>query len=469
MPAPTFILPVTGTDPKRATKEALEATVNAVLTLLYNDLSSQISAEALGLNPKGDWSPAGGVFPSGALRGDFYVATTAGTVSGKVFAIGDWLAATKDAPSTTVYAANWTNLTPFPARIRVPFSTVGANSAGPYTLPIAPDNPSLVTAFIGAAAQNPSGSFTIAGATITFDEIIPNGQVIWGYVEQSSPLAVPGTIPSGTYAAPGLPFAGDTDSGLARISANIWGGAQGGVMGFELSAVGMEVANRIFGTAVTQSTTDTTANRLMKTGDGGFLGNPITNENFNTLSVTGLYRNATAGAVGAPTAAINWKVLHLDTGPALSEQIAVRDAGIAYRRINSGVPDAWMFLFDRRNILGTVSQTAGVPTGQVIERGSNANGEFVRFADGTLICTRTDLSAPNASTALGSLFRSASIGWTFPSTFIAAPTVTGMADDLDSFLSAAAPVTTGVSLRVLAAATKAAAINFRAQAIGRWF
>lgn len=39
-------------------------------------------------------------------------------------------------------------------------------------------------------------------------------------------------------------------------------------------------------------------------------------------------------------------------------------------------------------ITGTVSQSAGVPTGSIIERGSNANGEYVRFADGTQICTR---------------------------------------------------------------------------------
>ena len=38
------------------------------------------------------------------------------------------------------------------------------------------------------------------------------------------------------------------------------------------------------------------------------------------------------------------------------------------------------------NLLGTVSQSGGTPTGAVIERGSNANGEYVRFADGTQIC-----------------------------------------------------------------------------------
>lgn len=43
--------------------------------------------------------------------------------------------------------------------------------------------------------------------------------------------------------------------------------------------------------------------------------------------------------------------------------------------------------FRRGNILGSVAQNAGVPTGAVIERGSNANGDYVRFADGTVIAT----------------------------------------------------------------------------------
>jgi hypothetical protein len=49
-------------------------------------------------------------------------------------------------------------------------------------------------------------------------------------------------------------------------------------------------------------------------------------------------------------------------------------------------------LFRQDNILGTVSESGGVPTGAIIERGSNANGEFVRYADGTLIMWK-DISA----------------------------------------------------------------------------
>lgn len=46
-------------------------------------------------------------------------------------------------------------------------------------------------------------------------------------------------------------------------------------------------------------------------------------------------------------------------------------------------------LYDQSNIVGTVSQSGGVPTGAIIERGSNSNGEYTKLADGTLICTMT--------------------------------------------------------------------------------
>ena len=65
------------------------------------------------------------------------------------------------------------------------------------------------------------------------------------------------------------------------------------------------------------------------------------------------------------------------------------------------------------NLLGTVSQSGGVPTGAVIEAGTN----YVRFADGTQICTGSvTLSASAALTS--------SAIWTYPAAFVAAPTVT---------------------------------------------
>ena len=44
-------------------------------------------------------------------------------------------------------------------------------------------------------------------------------------------------------------------------------------------------------------------------------------------------------------------------------------------------------LYGRDSILGTVSETAGVPTGAVIESGSNSDGEYTKYADGRVIAT----------------------------------------------------------------------------------
>jgi hypothetical protein len=61
-------------------------------------------------------------------------------------------------------------------------------------------------------------------------------------------------------------------------------------------------------------------------------------------------------------------------------------------------------------ILGTVSQAAGVPTGAIMEAGSNANGVYYKFANGMMICTQT----------LGVVFTNSSnlsAAWTFPVPF----------------------------------------------------
>jgi hypothetical protein len=64
-----------------------------------------------------------------------------------------------------------------------------------------------------------------------------------------------------------------------------------------------------------------------------------------------------------------------------------------------------------RSIVGTVSQVAGVPTGALIETGSNANGKYTRFADGTQMCWH-QVSITTASAGIW-----ASLAWTFPASF----------------------------------------------------
>lgn len=67
------------------------------------------------------------------------------------------------------------------------------------------------------------------------------------------------------------------------------------------------------------------------------------------------------------------------------------------------------------NLVGTVSQSGGIPTGAVVERGSNANGEYVRFADGTQICASLRTATTNPDFL--------SVVWTFPANFIEKPPV----------------------------------------------
>lgn len=80
-------------------------------------------------------------------------------------------------------------------------------------------------------------------------------------------------------------------------------------------------------------------------------------------------------------------------------------------------------VYRRSNILGAVAQSGGVPTGAIIERGSNSNGWFVRMADGTQICGFTDTASIVTTNAGGSVFYSPTKALTYPSSFTAVPEV----------------------------------------------
>ena len=71
-------------------------------------------------------------------------------------------------------------------------------------------------------------------------------------------------------------------------------------------------------------------------------------------------------------------------------------------------------VYARDDIVGTVSESAGVPTGAIIESGNNANGNFVKFADGTMWCDRRLFSVASGGTV-----------WTYPVAFVGTvPTIT---------------------------------------------
>lgn len=66
--------------------------------------------------------------------------------------------------------------------------------------------------------------------------------------------------------------------------------------------------------------------------------------------------------------------------------------------------------------VGVVSQSGGTPTGAIIQSENNANGTYIRFADGTQICW-------GGVTCSGSAHGT----WTFPAPFVSPPRVQGTA------------------------------------------
>lgn len=129
--------------------------------------------------------------------------------------------------------------------------------------------------------------------------------------------------------------------------------------------------------------------------------------------------------------------------------------------------------YRKQNILGTVSQSGGFPTGAIIERGSSANGEYVRYADGTQICWREFSSQNVAANSAGSTQT-----WTYPAGFSVAPVVTGTAclnfsNTVDPALviidSGTAHSATGTRVVTRNLHTIARDIVARVTAHGRWF
>lgn len=130
----------------------------------------------------------------------------------------------------------------------------------------------------------------------------------------------------------------------------------------------------------------------------------------------------------------------------------------------------------KADVVGTVSQSGGVPTGAIIERGSNSNGEYTKFADGTLICwfTRSVESiTSNPSGGTTNLYFSTESVFTFPATFVgtrpavvpSAPLSTGGASSWPSIRGSSL---TGTSLALISNVQNAAAY-LGYTAVGRWF
>jgi len=150
------------------------------------------------------------------------------------------------------------------------------------------------------------------------------------------------------------------------------------------------------------------------------------------------------------------------------------ELGDTAREGGQKINDNFAQSYGKFNILGTVSQSAGVPTGAIIERGSNSNGEYVKFADGTMICIR-DFLVP------GDGARTTYVTYDWPATFInndyavigSATTFGYLVTNIQAVALPSSEVGTNPSTTTsnssAVTVTTGGAFNIRFTAIGRWY
>ena len=131
-------------------------------------------------------------------------------------------------------------------------------------------------------------------------------------------------------------------------------------------------------------------------------------------------------------------------------------------------------LYSRDSIVGLVSQLAGVPTGSIIESGSNANGSYLKFADGTMICAKIHSFPENSNNNAGPVIN-------YPATFASVTTVLGssatiLSSSADSSIVVEAQANTSTSMKAKALQHSAATVSdptievsASLVAIGRWY
>ncbi|MDH1260426.1 phage tail protein [Pseudomonas atacamensis] len=145
--------------------------------------------------------------------------------------------------------------------------------------------------------------------------------------------------------------------------------------------------------------------------------------------------------------------------------------GFSWRSVNAGNTSGGPFM--TYSYAGVLNVPVGLQLAgrNVVESGSNANGNWVRFADGTQICTYST-GGIGATTASGNSWTSGASTWTFPAAFVSGsePVVTGTPNSGAGVMGlAAAPTNVNASWVRIAFYSDPTGRGCRLMAVGRWF
>ena len=253
--------------------------------------------------------------------------------------------------------------------------------------------------------------------------------------------------------------------------------------GFEYADAASMRGTLELGTAATKvvqtSKTDTTAGALMAVEACGLGAGMVPDvADANKVMTTGFYRmigdtlnRPETGTAGYALEVIGYSSTY--TWQRASKPNGSSTLSFTRWQNGNGVWSSWHPDYNASNIRGTVSQASGVPTGAIIERGSNANGEYTKFADGTMECWRFwDLGS--LSLAAGGL--SAGYTWTFPAAFVGTSpavninNVSGWTYEyLAGYESLGTSSTGGIYIKNIGQSSRAQGHHLALSAKGRWF
>lgn len=249
-----------------------------------------------------------------------------------------------------------------------------------------------------------------------------------------------GLFADGTLGAPGIAFDLDRDTGLRRPGSNQIAMTAGGADKLLING------SAASGDGVQSSALDTTVGRLLTTGAFGLgaLSGPLISDVDSTDIRSGFFRvSAPSGTLpaGEPTAG-RLKVHRYDGTYLIAQEYQGTSSDniwVRRYRLDAGGWQAWRPL--------TPIRTSG------------ANGDAVKFHDGTLVCAHSLVTDANTK-----------VTWTFPAAFISTPEVIATPNSSTARSASAQDITSadvGVNAWNVADQTRDA-VTVMLQAVGRW-
>lgn len=105
----------------------------------------------------------------------------------------------------------------------------------------------------------------------------------------------------------------------------------------------------------------------------------------------------------------------------------------------------------------------------IVSSGSNANGNWTKFADGTMICTHVLIGPISMGLYLTGLYQGV-LTWTFPSQFVGSPVVSGTGVDQSSvgWVSGGNITQSSAGIVYFSKTSSVAGSGLPVMAIGRW-